>query len=316
MKRTYFAYLIGGGALLLMLLGLFFAGVFSPSKFEGYDEALDEYVLGFTSGEITRSSSILIQFAHDYGANEDPELYVDNEIIQFNPEIKGKLRWKNARTLEFVPGEKLPSGQRYIASLDLSDISDELKNGLPDLEFQFASMKQGFSVEMTRSKSFKSGDKSFQQLSGVVRTVDFAEAEIVEEILSSEVKDKDLKIKWEHDEANNTHTFTIDSLPRKKENYRLDLKWNAKKLGIAEKGEKQIEKGKEIPSISRRHATGKAHQRANKKKPKGKHPIQRKGKNIKKKEKKHRCMNLVWCMLFSHFLHTILVLNTSIVQFT
>ena len=45
-----------------------------------------------------------------------------------------------------------------------------------------------------------------------------------------------------------------------------------------------IARGKESTSISRRHATGNAHQRVNKKKPKGKYPIQKGGGMLKRKK--------------------------------
>ena len=50
-----------------------------------------------------------------------------------------------------------------------------------------------------------------------------------------------------------------------------------------QKQKKQIAEGKEIASsISRRHATGNAHHRANQRKSKGKSPVQQRGAYIKK----------------------------------
>lgn len=63
-------------------------------------------------------------------------------------------------------------------------------------------------------------------------------------------------------------------------------------------------------SISRRHATGKARQRANQNKPKGKYLIQKGGKLLKKRENVER--NEVNNMLISmHDLCLVLVLNTE-----
>lgn len=246
MKRTIHTYLIAGGALALMIAGLIFAGKNSQPEFQGFQEELETYVQGFTAGEISRSSNIQIQFTKDFGKNEDPEFWQENDLLEFFPEIKGTYRWKNARTLEFKPDQKLPSGQLYMARVKLHEISDDLDETLPELEFQFASMKQGVELELTRARSYKSGKSAYQELSGVIRTVDFAEPDLIEEMLSTEKKNG-VKIKWEHDADNNEHTFVIDSVPRKKENYFLNLLWSGKKLGIEKNGEKQIE----IPAVGK-----------------------------------------------------------------
>lgn len=247
MKRTKLPYLIAGGTLTLLLLALFFTARQSSQEFNGYNESLNAYISMYTSGEIARSSSVIVQFAENFGKGEDPEIWHENDILDFSPKIAGKYHWKNERTFEFVPDEKLPSGQLYVGKLDLQEIDPSIQDETPALEFQFAAKKQGLDVEFIQARSFKDGNEAFQQVSGVVRTVDFVQSDKIEELIESETQNENFKIKWEHDEKNNVHNFVIDSLPRKKENYLFKLKWDGSGIGIEKKGEKQIE----IPAVGK-----------------------------------------------------------------
>ena len=62
-----------------------------------FDRSYREYINAFTSGVISRKSTIKIHFAQK--AKEQPT----KEVLEFEPEIEGKLVWIDDQSLEFIP---------------------------------------------------------------------------------------------------------------------------------------------------------------------------------------------------------------------
>src|SRR5512136_1684412 len=77
-------------------------------------------VAAFTSGTISRESPIRVAFQEALARPEQVGAPLDASPFQFEPRIKGTAVWAAPDRVEFRPAERLPDGQTYAASLDLT----------------------------------------------------------------------------------------------------------------------------------------------------------------------------------------------------
>lgn len=219
-------FLIAGAILVSCLVGsLFWFGTKEDLKaYATYNSEFDPFISAFTSGQIGRKSPILIRFTEEQ-VSKNSLGAAEESLLSFHPKIKGKAEWMDTRTLAFYPDEALPSGQVYKADLDFGRIEADLPEKLQTFRFQFMTMPQDYEVELTQNRLYSVGEEQFQQVHGEVKTVDFESNEYIEKIFAAKLESKDMKVHWKHDEKNNVHSFTIDSLPRKEKPYSLKLNW-------------------------------------------------------------------------------------------
>jgi hypothetical protein len=232
--------------LLLTLAGaaLYVARRTDPGRL-AYNPAFDAYLSAFTSGEIARRSPVQIRFAYDLIPADQVGAGLDAEVFRFRPEIRGKARWADTRTLVFEPEAPLPSGQRYTGELDVRAVAPEIPRDLSTFYFQFATRPQSARVELTRTRSFGNADRQWHEVSGIVRTADYEPADQVEAFLRVRTGRQPLKVRWSHNDADNTHTFTVDSLERRSDAYTLTMDWDGGRAGFESEGEEELE----IPAL-------------------------------------------------------------------
>ena len=103
------------------------------------------YIGAYTSGIISKESTIQIQLTEDYDGEINYEAPIEEGLFDFSPSISGEAWWVNSNTIEFRPDELLVSGQQYEVNFRLStlmDISDELEV----FAFNFSTVNQNFMV--------------------------------------------------------------------------------------------------------------------------------------------------------------------------
>ena len=199
-----------------------------------------EIISAYTYGEISRTSAIQVRFADNVIPTEQVGTDVTEPPFEFSPKINGTAKWKNTRTLEFVPQDFLPSGELYEAKLDLEMVQDSLPQAFGAFKFHFHTRPQRLSVEITSAKVIDPEAFAWQRIEGRIKTLDAESAESIEKIFSARLKRKDLTINWDHQADEYMHAFVIDSVPRSTKQEEVLLAWNGKPAGISVKGEERI----------------------------------------------------------------------------
>ncbi|MDX1909434.1 MAG: MG2 domain-containing protein [Bacteroidia bacterium] len=242
LKKTYLLYAAGGA----LLLGLVCVAVFTrmashDKRFTVYNPAFDAYLSAFTSGEISRKSDIVVQFAHDIVSRDAVGTDLSKSPFQFWPAISGKAVWRDTRTLVFQPETVLPSGKVYNATLAMAQVVPGISRELGSFHFQFGTRPQAAQVSLTQIRAVSNGDQTWQEVTGVIKTADYETPEQVEKILEANIPGKKLHVRWTHDDLSLVHTFTVDSLKRTDEAYTLKLKWKGDRADIRAEGEEVVE---------------------------------------------------------------------------
>jgi alpha-2-macroglobulin len=225
-----------------------FAILCSFSFFSSNIEALSKekqntlQVVAHTYGTVSCKGTIVVKFLNDaMPLNGIIDKSLDRSPFKFKPSIKGVAQWSDRRTLEFIPGEQLPSGQKYTAKLKLPQsirVKGEVKKVF---KFKFDIVGQAFDIDLHGLKSPDSSRINYQELAGTITTVDFADSDDVEKIFNVTQKGSRLNIKWHHNNQGKVHTFNISGITRnKKIESNLYLKWDGKAIGAAKKGERNF----------------------------------------------------------------------------
>lgn len=234
---------------LLFLLPLTFllaTGCNQKRSAEPLNELIKSYVYGYTSGVISKGSTIQVQFAQAAAQGEDIGTPLKSSPITFSPAIKGHAYWADEFKLVFQPEAYLPSKTGYIATVNLASIFKKVPKEARSFEFEFETKEQFFEVEVEVLQAATPDQLVKQELVGWVRTSDMAEAEGVEKVLSAKQNGKALPVKWEHQGDELNHRFVVADIVRGEKDSEMTLAWNGKAIDVDHKGEKVVE----VPSVS------------------------------------------------------------------
>ncbi|WNJ19010.1 MG2 domain-containing protein [Pontibacter sp. G13] len=222
-----------GGALMGVVACLAIWSLSSPHpspRLLAFNPAFKPFISAYTHGEIDRSASIKVRFASDVVDETWIGKWAENQWIDFDPQIKGNAKWSDARTLTIVPDDVLPSGQVYQASVNLDDLYTDISPDLGAFQFQFGTRLQAAEMEIS---SFKVREAMAPELEGVIRTVNYESAELIESEFSATASGRILEVVWNHDAANRVHTFKIPNLERADSEYEVELAWDGSKYDIS-----------------------------------------------------------------------------------
>jgi alpha-2-macroglobulin len=217
----------------LILTGIVFAFFTActpfSSKPDEFNPAFSTYLSAFTGGWISSHSTILVELTEEI-PEAIPGDEVQNPYLKFSPSIPGKLIWKNARTLEFIPENPLPQGQKYQAVLKLGELYP-VDQELSEFRFSFQVLKQFARGEITDILSKDDQDFTWLSYKGRVITNDAASAEAVEKMVRANQVGKKLNISWEHSRNGMVHTFIMDSVERKQKESQLTIEFDSREIG-------------------------------------------------------------------------------------
>lgn len=227
---------------LLLLAALFFQACNKKDKLIVIDPAYSQYVDGYTSGIISKTSSIKIKLAADASTTHALGEVVDKSLFDFSPSVKGKASWLDARTIEFDPEENLTPNQLYEVSFNLGKVT-KVPEKYKEFRFNIQTVKPSFQVKDFGLRSTGQKDKMF--LSGVLETADVEKNEELEKLLAAKQNNNDLKINWQHNGNAKTHSFTVENIGRPSSASQLILSWDGKSMGMDVKGSKTVE----VPAV-------------------------------------------------------------------
>ncbi|HRY32226.1 MAG TPA: MG2 domain-containing protein [Bacteroidales bacterium] len=225
----------------VLCLAVFLTACQKPSKtpLPLVDIGFAPYIAAFTSGSVSKESSVRIRLAQDYAGAVINGSEVKEKIFRFKPDIPGKLYWSDTRTLEFKPDKPLEEGRAYLADFCLYKLID-VPEKYRTFTFQFQVIAQSFSVETEELLIPENGNKAIYRLEGILRTADVADPPDVEQILTARIHKKTLRIDWNHETGGKTHRFFLDSIPRGENRNEIKLSWNGNPIQVDLQGERNI----------------------------------------------------------------------------
>jgi len=232
--------------LLLPFALLFTTGCKNDRSAQPLNDLIKSYVYGYTSGVISKASTIQVQFAQPAAETDEIGAELKSSPISFSPSIQGHAFWSDEYTLVFQPDKYLPSKTEYIATVRLDQVFKRVPKEARSFEFEFETREQYFEVEVEVMQATTPDQLIDQELLGWVRTSDVADAESVEKLLSAKQNGKALPIRWAHEGDEVNHQFIVGDIKRGEKDGEMTLAWNGKALDVNYKDEKKIE----VPSVS------------------------------------------------------------------
>ncbi|MEP6596917.1 MAG: hypothetical protein ABJA71_13275, partial [Ginsengibacter sp.] len=221
---------------------LIFQDCNKKDKWIGVDPAYSQYIDAYTSGIISKTSSIKIKLASDASTTHPVGEVVDKSLFDFSPSVVGKAVWVDASTIEFKPGKDLAPDKLYEVSFKLGKVT-KVPSKYEDFRFNIQTVKPSFQVTDYGLRSAGQKDKMF--LLGVIETADIESSSQVEKLLTATENSKNLKINWQHNGAVKTHNFTVENIGRANKAQQLQILWNGKPMDIDIAGNKFVE----VPAV-------------------------------------------------------------------
>jgi uncharacterized protein YfaS (alpha-2-macroglobulin family) len=225
-------------ALIVPLIGISAYFFFKKDKPKDYNHQYSKYIEAYTSGTVSKKSFIRVHLANQVKTMSDVGVADNRDLFSFSPSVKGKTFWIDAQTVEFRPEESLKPGETYEASFNLNKVTD-IEEGLETFEFDFRVINPGMHLKQNGLVSQNNTSLDYMKLSGEVNTSDQEDIKLIENTLKVEFP-QSLKVKWQHDPAKNTSTFTVDSIKKTKAENKLNLVWSGEPIGAESKGEESV----------------------------------------------------------------------------
>ncbi|MBE9597678.1 MG2 domain-containing protein [Pedobacter sp. MC2016-24] len=225
-------------AVAIALIGLAAVLILKKQRPNDYNQKYAKYIEAYTSGTVSKKSFIRVHLASQVKTMADIGVADSRDLFSFSPSVKGKTYWIDAQTVEFRPEEDLKPGKTYEATLNLAKIQDTEK-GLEEFEFDFKVITPGMKLSQNGLVSQNNTTLDYMKLSGEISTSDQEDAKAIEQSLKIEFP-QTLKVKWQHNPANNTSTFVVDSIKKAKQEVSLNLIWSGSEIGADNKGEEIV----------------------------------------------------------------------------
>jgi len=223
--------------LVVILLPLFvITACKQKSKLLDIDPEFSKYIEAYTSGVISKKNTLRIQLATDAGTTHSINETLKETLFEFSPSIDGKAYWIDARTIEFKPEKDLSPDALYEVSFRLGKVL-HVPDKYKDFKFNVQVIKPSFQVN---DFGLRANNKESMTLNGQLVTADVEASATVEKLLSASLNSSDIKITWQHNEANRTHDFIISNIRRANSGGSLVLAWSGTPLGINISNKKEI----------------------------------------------------------------------------
>ncbi len=195
------------------------------------------YIRAYTSGIISKKSSIRIELIEDFENYEDMPL--SSDIFKLTPSTPGKAVWVDENTVEFIPNGELKSGQEYKLDFHLGTLLD-VEPEYNTFSYNFSTKSQFLNVKTQSLKAEKKTQLEKQSLSGTVYTNDVADEEDLESTLEAVQNGKSLDIEWTH-VSDTKHTYLVKNIVRSEDPSQVTVKWNGAAIKTSSMGSEVVE---------------------------------------------------------------------------
>lgn len=150
-------------------------------KWLDVDPAYSKYVEAYTTGIVSKTTSIRVQLAADATTTHTVGQEVKEDLFSITPSAKGRATWIDARTIEFKPEKNLQPDQVYEVNFKLGSVT-RVPEKFNEFRFSMQTIKPACILEQTGLRSTNEKDKMF--LNGEITTADSEEATGIEKIIS------------------------------------------------------------------------------------------------------------------------------------
>jgi len=234
------------GFIVLISVLLFLTACGSNEKLLSVDPKYKEWVSGYTSGVISNSGTIQIELSHeldstfvaDHELKSGTDVAILKDILEFSPEVEGKVTWLDERTIEFEPKDRLPSNQLYTVTMDLERVAN-VEDGYEEFVFQFATMPQKIAVDNVELLNYDSYNIEWYYAKGILTTSDICDTTKLKEVITAEYKNA-RPVRLESTGTPNEYRFTVDSIRRQEAISKLKLEWDGSPIESTSKGRKTL----------------------------------------------------------------------------
>lgn len=209
------------------------------NKWIEVDPAFSRYIDAYTTGIVSKTAAVRIQLASSSNTVHAVGEPVKEELFNFSPSVKGRTVWIDATTVEFKPDADLKPDQLYQVNFKLGKVTSVDDSKFKDFKFSLQTAKPSFVVKEEGLRSAAAKNHMFLQ--GELETADVEDGKTVEQLLTASLGNKNLSIKWQHNDAAKSHIYTIEGIERGSTSSQLKLAWNGKPLGVELAGEKLLE---------------------------------------------------------------------------
>lgn len=250
------------GALLAgLLLACILTSCFNlKPKINPVNPEFGKYISGFTSGMVSRKTSIRIELAHGVNevltaqpaANDSvaiavaarrlvmlPDSNLLKKIFTFDPEIKGRAIWISDRVIEFIPDGPLPANQFYNGEFKLEKVA-KVPGDFEVFPFQFSTYPQNLFVEVDGLRTYDDYNIELQKLTGKLTTSDFEDTAALRKTITVLNNGKEMSIKWSYSYRANEFYFYVDGIERKEKQGVLTVSWNGEPIKAIASGKQDI----------------------------------------------------------------------------
>jgi len=200
------------------------------------DPAFSKYIDAYTSGIVSKKSTVRIVLASDASVTHGINETIKEELFHFSPSVEGKAYWVDAKTIEFKPSKDFTSNELYEVDFNLSKVMS-VPSSFKNFKFNIQTIKPSFQVE---ENGLRSLGKEIMQLTGQLLTADVETSVNVEKLLTATLNGATLTIKWQHNEATKTHGYIIEQIKRTNSAGSVTLNWNGSAINSTVKDSKTI----------------------------------------------------------------------------
>lgn len=178
------------------------------------DSGYNQYVDSFTSGQVSRTQSIVLVLSQDVAEDRLAKLDAA-DVMELSPSAKGKYSFADAHTLVFTPSEGLERNAEYSVTTDIADLFPEAEGG--ERTFTF-SLKTRPSYFQGYFDAFEEKEDNVYSITFSIITSDSEDAEYVEKRVRTSIGTPT----WEHLGDGMRHTLKVE-VAAKEVSQRLDV---------------------------------------------------------------------------------------------
>ncbi|PLX04479.1 MAG: hypothetical protein C0595_03115 [Marinilabiliales bacterium] len=199
------------------------------------------FVIFATSGNISSQDNIRIEFSEDVELIKNGGDIINEDLIRFKPEIKGKLYWLGKSAIEFKPDKQLENGQTYTAKIDLGKLFNISEGQKSDFNFGFSVVPLRINLYTNQLHVYQKDNKQLNYLEGNIKFSDRIDLEEAKTVLTASQDNKELEIDYPEYMSENTLEFKITGINKYEKQSEVKLEWEGNKINSDDSGEAIID---------------------------------------------------------------------------
>ena len=196
-----------------------------PKKEEPIQKQLDTEIISAHSPQsISEDDPITVLFTKDMISDEAK---APQDFFTFSPPLKGETKWISKREIHFIPSQKLTQNQTYTVSLNLKNISPDIKEETPQFSVQVKGQKFWFTHTDLQVQ------KNTNTVSGTLNTVYPVSKETIQKMVSAKQGETSLTVACT-EETPTKFSFSISGIQRKNTDSSVSLVFNGTPIDLKE----------------------------------------------------------------------------------